>query len=242
MLAIKPSVQPMLMPASKRGAVSALGAALIIAALFGNAEGCMSRAEADVSVTPANLEQLGGAGAASVSLDETAAKPEPTRPPPWSPPEEPQLNGVHGAGQLLARGEAQAALDHLAEYDKLDVLPGKAALEPESREWFLAGAVAGRAYMRTQQWERAVLALEPLAASKKFGEMLPRDLLGYELARARIARALAGELNPPAADLPPGLAASERATLERQHPALIPSAIRVPRGLALVAPRGVDAV
>jgi tetratricopeptide (TPR) repeat protein len=243
-LAIKPSVQPtirpVMRPATNGGVLGSLGAALLIASLFGNAEGCMSRADVDASVTPADVDELSDAEAPAMSLDTTQATSEPTRAPPWSPPDEPLLEGVVGAGQLLARGDAQAALDHLAALDKLDVHPGRAALVPESREWFLAGAIAGRAYMRTQQWEQAVLALEPLAASKKFGEMLPRDLVGYELARARIAWALAGELNPTTADIQLGLAASELGRLERQKPDRIHSAIRAARGQALAGIRGAD--
>lgn len=237
---IKPSIPSTIRPAIWRGALGSFGVALVIASVFGNAEGCMSRADVDVSATPASVDELEGTEVASVSVGETAAAPEPTRPPAWSPPKEALLEGVAGAGQLLARGDAQAALDHLAALDKLDVQPGRAALEPESREWFLAGAIAGRAYMHTRQWEQAVMALEPLAASKKFAEMLPRDLVGYELARARIAWASAGELNPAAADTQLSLAASELGKLERQKPDRIHSAIRVARGQALAGIRGAD--
>jgi soluble lytic murein transglycosylase-like protein/tetratricopeptide (TPR) repeat protein len=211
---------------------------LIVGLLFGNAEGCMSAGELEASVVPVEAIEPEETGIEPAKVP--ADPPQVERAPPWSPPTEPLLEGVAGAGQLLARGEAQAALDRLAAIDKLDILPGEAALEPESREWFLAGATAGRAYMRTQQWEKAVLALEPLAASKKFGEMLPRDLVGYELGLARIAWALEGDLDPTTADIQLSLAASELGKLERLKPDRIHSAIRVAHGEALAGIRGAD--
>jgi tetratricopeptide (TPR) repeat protein len=227
-----------LTPSTPSGALGSLGAVLVIGLLFGNVEGCLSAGGLEASVTP--VEVIEPEEVAVEPASPPADPPAPERAPAWSPPPEPLLDGVAGAGQLLARGEAQAALDHLAAINKLDVSPGRADLEPESREWFLAGATAGRAYMRTKQWEKAVLALEPLAASKKFGEMLPRDLVGYELARARIAWALAGELNPTAADTQLSLAASELGKLEKLKPDRIHSAIRVARGQALAGIQGAD--
>lgn len=220
-------------------------AALVIGLAVGTTEGCASTQHADAST----IEPAGGDAVSEVA-DETAiedeapqsrAAPEPERTPPWAPPPEPVLDGVPGAAQLLARSEFQAALDHLAAFDKLDSVPGEAALEPESREWFLAGAVAGRAYMRLGQWEQAVLALEPRAASKLFGEMLPADLVGYELALARIAWATRTELDETAADLQLGKAASELSKLERSKPDRIHAAMRVARATALAHIQGADA-
>ncbi len=219
--------------------MGSLVAALVVGLLFGNsAEGCVSGDHLEASVTPVEASHE-----PEVIELEPASHPNhppaPERAPPWSPPAEPLLDGIAGAGQLLARGEAQAALDQLVAIDKLDIAPGRSSLEPESREWFLAGATAGRAYTRTGQWEKAVLALEPLAASKKFAEMLPRDLVGYELARARIAWARNG-LDPATADIQLGLAASELSKLERLKPDRIHAAIRVARAEALAGIRGAD--
>jgi tetratricopeptide (TPR) repeat protein len=200
----------------------------------------MSSNEVLASVAP-DEAQLDVPEAAQEPQVETAPEPtEPERAPPWTPPVEPLLDGTAGAAQLLARGEPQAALDRLAELGKLDTLEGEAALEPESREWFLAGAIAGRAYMRTGQWEQAVLALEPLAASKKFEDMLPADIVGYELARARIAWATKGELDPTTADIQLHKAVDELGNLKRIKPDRIHAAMRVTQGEAMAAIRGGD--
>lgn len=217
--------------------MGSLVGALVVGLLFGNTEGCVSRTEVEASVTPVEASEEPEAIVLEPSSQPVDVPPQ--RPPPWSPPAEPLLDGVAGAGQLLARGEAQAAIDHLTAIDKLDVLPGRSSLEPESREWFLAGAIAGRAYMRTGQWERAVLALEPLAASKQFEKNLPRDLVGYELALARIAWARTG-LDSVTADIQLNLAVDELGKLERLRPDRIHSAIRVARGEALAAIAGAD--
>lgn len=235
----KLAAPPTKLAAPPGSSMGSLVAALVVGLLFGNAaEGCVTQADVEASVTP--VEASGEPEAIVLEPASQAVDPaKPERPPPWSPPAEPLLDGVAGAGQLLARGDAQAALDHLVAIDKLDIAPGRSSLEPESREWFLAGAIAGRAYMRTGQWEKAVLALEPLAASKRFGEMLPRDLVGYELARARIAWAEDG-LDPATADIQLGLAAAELAKLERLQPDRIHSAMRVTRARALAGIRGAD--
>ncbi|MFO7565006.1 MAG: transglycosylase SLT domain-containing protein [Enhygromyxa sp.] len=229
-----------------RRAVGSLGVAAIVGLTFGAAEGCVtSSGEAKTSVVPDE-----------VPLDEpetveqpVVAEPQtPERPPPWRPPQEPLLEGVEGAGQLLAAGDPEAAIARLAELDKLEVEVGEAALLPESREWFLAGAIAGRAFMQTGQWEQAVLSLEPLAASKKFASMLPRDLVGYELARARIGWATQShrnaaegtDLDPATADIQLRKAISELDKLKKLKPDRISAAMRVAQGEAMAALRGAD--
>jgi soluble lytic murein transglycosylase len=221
---------------------------MIVGLAFGNAEGCASTqvggdsVEPDVTVPsraePSQVDPHAGEPRDDgVALEQTPA--DPPRPPAWSPPPEPLLDGVRGAAQLLARGEAQAALDRLAALDKLDTRPGEAALEPESPEWFQAGAIAGRAYAQLGQWEQAVLALEPRAASKLLAEHVPIDLFGYELARARIAWARA--LDPSTADLQLRKAADELSKLVRTKPDRIHAAMRVARVQALAHVHGSDA-
>ena len=223
---------------TSRRAVGSLGLALIVGLAVGAAEGCVSSSgEAMTSVVPDEVPE----DQAEVPSDQpavVAAPPEPERPPAWQPPEEPVIEGVEGAGQLLARGDAEGALARLTALDKLDVLDGEAALEPASREWFLAGAIAGRAFMRTGQWEQAVLSLEPLAASKEFASMLPRDIVGFELARARIAWAT--ELDRTTADIQLRLAIDELEKLKRSKPDRILAAMRVAQGEAMAALRGAD--
>jgi soluble lytic murein transglycosylase-like protein/tetratricopeptide (TPR) repeat protein len=203
----------------------ALGLGLAI----GAAEGCVTGSgEALTSITPDEAVPVTQAQE-SDELAQVAA--EPQRPPPWSAPAEPLLDGVEGAGQLLARGQAEAALARLAELGPI---------EPETREWFLAGAIAGRAYLRTGQWEQAVLSLEPLAASKKFAKHLPRDIVGYELARARIAWARSTPLDRASADRQLRAAINELGQLGKLKPDRIHAAIRVAQGEAMAAYRGPD--
>ncbi|PRQ08939.1 lytic transglycosylase domain-containing protein [Enhygromyxa salina] len=213
-------------------------AALTIGLAFGSAEGCVTSKVVDAAPLNSEEDVEADVDVEVASVAQTTAPSEPERPPPWAPPEQPLLPGVDGAAQLLARGQAQAALDQLASVGKLDTLPGEAALEPESREWFLAGAIAGRAYMQTQQWELAVLSLEPLAASKQFGELLPRDIVGYELARARTAWATKGDLNPAAADIQLRKAVSELGKLKAFKPDRMQAAMRVAQGEAMIAIAG----
>lgn len=218
------------------GTLSAAVAALTIGLAFGSAEGCVTSKH--VATAPPNTDGEIEVDVEVASVERSIAPSEPERPPPWSPPEQALLPGIDGAAQLLASGQAQAALDQLASLDKLGTLPGRAALEPESREWFIAGAIAGRAYMQTQQWELAVLSLEPLAASKQFAQMLPRDIVGYELARARIAWATKTDLNPTAADIQLRKAVSELGKLKAVKPDRIQAAMRVAQGEAMIAIQG----
>ncbi|WP_106392152.1 lytic transglycosylase domain-containing protein [Enhygromyxa salina] len=224
---------------SKRRAYGTISAALIVGLAFGAAEGCVT-SEPLASVPPDEVVDAQGTQVEVASRELSTEPSEPERPPPWSPPDEPILDGVDGAAQLLARGQAEAALEQLEAANKLDTVEGEAALEPESREWFLAGAIAGRAYMQTGQWELAVLALEPLAASKKFADMLPRDIVGYELARARTAWATAGGLDPTTADIQLRKAVRELGKLKGAKPNRIQAALRVAQGEAMVAIAGAD--
>ncbi|NVB39513.1 lytic transglycosylase domain-containing protein [Pseudenhygromyxa sp. WMMC2535] len=195
---------------------------------------------------------------AADSLDAEAAQAE--RAPPWSPPRETILSGVEGAGQLLALGRARDALDHLAGLDALggagdlagapagdsgadaDSQSGQGRPErtPESREWFLAGAIAGRAHMRLDQPDQAVLALEPLAASKQFADQLPRDIVGYELAVARVAWAKSGALDRAAADIQLRKAVDELGALKSLSPDRMRAAMRAAQGEAMAAIQGED--
>lgn len=217
-----------------------LGLALLLGLTLGVTKGCVtSSGEAMISVAPDEVPATESKPADQQPA--VVAEPsEPERPPPWRPPEEPLLEGVEGAGQLLAKGDAAGAIARLTELDKLDVLDGEAALVPETREWFLAGAIAGRAFMDSGQWQQAVLSLEPLAASKQFAANLPKDIIGYELARARIAWATKTSLDRTTADIQLRLAIDELDALKRLKPDRIVAAIRVAQGEAMAALRGAD--
>jgi len=94
--------------------------------------------------------------------------------------------------------------------------------------------------MQIGEWEQAVLSLEPLAASKQFAAMLPRDLVGYELARARIAWATKTNLDRTTADIQLRKAIAELDQLKKLKPDRIQSAVRVAQGQAMAALRGPD--
>ena len=221
---------------TKRSTIGTLSAALVVGLMFGGAEGCVSPSMDLASTTPEPEAQSEVEEPPEPEAQPEVEEPgEPERPPPWSPPDEPLLGGVEGAGQLLAKGDPSGALARLEELGKLDTAAGEADLVPESREWFLAGAVAGRAYMQTSQWQLAVLSLEPLAASKRFDDMLPPDIVGYELARARVRWAVEGGLDSTTADLQLGKAVSELNSLERHKPNRIRAAIQAAKGEALAA-------
>lgn len=196
-------------------------------------------------------------------------EPEPTRPPPWSPPEETLLPGLDGAGQLLARGDAEGALARLEADGLLPPFPkpseGEAETEAEAEaeagtteqpevarhpaegdpEWFLAGAIAGRAYVETEQWDEAVAVLEALAANKHFAEELPRDWVGFELAKARVAYAAriqnSGGMDRSEADYQLNAAVSELSALKKLKPDRIHGAMRVLQGEAMAAIDGAPA-
>jgi len=94
--------------------------------------------------------------------------------------------------------------------------------------------------MGSGQWQAAVRVLEPLAASKKFGAMLPQDIVGYELARARISWATRSDLDPASADEQLRKAIDELGALKRSKPDRIHAAIRAAQGEAMAAVRGAD--
>ena len=225
-------------PTTKRGALGSLSAALCVGLVFGSADGCVVEAShAGPTVRPDEATAEFAAAAERVEVVAAPAEPSRERPPPWRPPAQPELPGVEGAGQLLARGQAEAALERLAALGKLDATPGEADLEPETREWFVAGAIAGRAFLARGDYRQAVLALEPLAASRRFAEELPADIVGLELARARIGWAKTG-LEGPAADLQLRRAITELDALKRRKPDRVRAAMRASQGEAMAAVAG----
>ncbi len=214
----------------RQGAVCLLSSALLALVAFGS-DGCATGPGAgEVTLAPEPRAE------APVLESIAQVEPEPELPaqraPAWAPPPEPILAGVDGAGQWLAKGDAQAALDRLAELSPA---------EPESPAWFQAGAIAGRAQLRLGNFEAAVAELEPRLASKQIAKHLPVDLVGYELARARIAWAKSGTLEREASDEQLHRAVSELGKLRKLQPDRIVAAMRVAQGEAMAAIRGADA-
>ncbi|MFV8752672.1 transglycosylase SLT domain-containing protein [Nannocystaceae bacterium ST9] len=215
-----------------------LSSALLALVAFGS-DGCVAAGPHEVSLAPepiaepAELEPVALERRAEPELDV-----EPERAPAWTPPDEPILAGIEGAGQWLARGRPEAALDHLiAQLAEPEYAPP----ERETPRWFRAGAIAGRAHLRLGHFDQAVAALEPRLASKLASRHLPIDLVGYELARARIAWAKSGALEREAADAQLELAIRELGKLRKLQPDRIGAALRVAQGEAMAAIRGGDA-
>src|SRR5690606_27644288 len=113
-----------------RRAIGSLALAATVGLMFG-ASCVTSSGEAMTSAVPDEVP-LDPTDQAAAEPELVVAEPQvPERPPPWRPPQEPLLEGVEGAGQLLAAGDPRAALARLTELDKLDVLDGEADLDPE---------------------------------------------------------------------------------------------------------------
>ena len=130
------------------------------------------------------------ARAEAAAIDATASAPPP-EPEPWSPPAEPILEGLAGAGQALALGDPARALE------KLEQAP---AAEEGSREWFVRAAIEGRASRQIGNYARAVEALAPAWEHKKLSKRFVDQLLGRELGRAHVEWAQSGELDVGQAD------------------------------------------
>ncbi len=215
-------------------AICLLSAALLALVAFGG-DGCVTGPTVEVSLAPEPIAELPKLEPAP-ELTEPEPEPELARAPAWSPPSEDILAGIDGAGQWLARDDPRAALDHLAE---LGTVPAPA--EPGTAQWFQIGALAGRAHSRLGQFEQAIAELEPRMASKTVGKHLPADLVGYELARARIAWARSGTLEREAADAQLQRAVKELGKLRKLAPDRINAAMRVAQGEAMAAIQGADA-
>ncbi|MCA9698480.1 MAG: hypothetical protein KC431_13205, partial [Myxococcales bacterium] len=76
--------------------------------------------------------------------------------------------------------------------------------------------------------------------SKKFSTYLPRDIVGYELALARVDWATSGELDPATADIQLKKAISELDGLKKTKPDRMQSAMRALQGRAMAAIQGGD--
>jgi hypothetical protein len=148
---------------------------------------------------------------------------------------EPQPLGVEevlgGAGRALWDGDPQAALDSLA------ALP-----EPEegSSSWFLIGMVRGRAQHQLGEHQLAVASLEPRVEHRKLDRHVPPEVIGLELAQAKLAWADDPKTPPERADELRREAAKLLGGLMKKRPIRILAALRVERARALAAVEGSD--
>ena len=132
---------------------------------------------------PTDAVLASGAGAA---LPLEAPADRPTISPDASP-----LRGLPGAATALA----------VRDYDRalalLDELP---APDEGSETWFWVGALRGRALRGRGRVREAVEVLEPRWEHRKLAHHFPRDLLGLELAKAKVQWAREGGLPTGEAD------------------------------------------
>lgn len=140
--------------------------------------------------------------------------------------------GLDGAAAALASGDALAARTALA------AAPGFPT--EGSATWFRRGAVAGRVHRLTGGHGEAVEALAPIVAHPDLSSHLPREIMAYELARARIAYARSGKLGREAADEQLRAAADEIAAHLGARPNRIGAPMRVARAIALAEVQGED--
>lgn len=118
-------------------------------------------------------------------------------------------------GPLVGRPGAATALVVRDPEMALRLLDSVPAPAEGSADWFVQGALRGRALRMSGRNGEAVAALEPRAAHDAVEDFFPRDVLGFELARARVAWADGGELEATLADAQRSSAVSELSKLRR---------------------------
>jgi tetratricopeptide (TPR) repeat protein len=112
--------------------------------------------------------------------------------PPYDPlAAEGPLRGLTGAATALA----------IKDYTRAIELSGKLPPEPAgSEKWFTVGALRGRALAHAGRHAEAVDELQSRWNQKGMAAQFPAELLGYELAKAKVALAKSGTLPAAEAD------------------------------------------
>jgi soluble lytic murein transglycosylase-like protein len=139
------------------------------------------------------------------------------------------LSGLSGAATALASKDSALALA-LAE-----------TLEPPkegSPRWFTLGALQGRALRMSGRPADAVEVLEPLWKHRQSARSFPQDVLGLELARARLDWARSGVLETKAADAQREKAVSELGRVRKLQPLRNLGEIRIEQTRALAEIEG----
>lgn len=119
------------------------------------------------------------------------------------------------AGPLHGRAGAATALAVRDWATALALIEAEAAPAEGSPAWFVHGALRGRALRLSGRAGEAVAELAPRLARKDLGDFFPRDVLGYELALARVQHADDEALPVAEADEQRRLAAAELRKLEK---------------------------
>lgn len=140
------------------------------------------------------------------------------------------LRGMSGAATALTVGDAELALR---------LLDAEPAPPEGTDDWFAFAAMRGRAYRLLGRPGEAVAQLEPLWTRRDLGKYFPKDVLGMELGRARLAHGLALEAEE--GDDVLAKAALDLHKLERAEPIRDLAAARVLRARAQAGIRGTSA-
>lgn len=137
------------------------------------------------------------------------------------------LTGLPGAAAALTIGDAELALQ---------LLDAEAAPAPGSDDALTFAVLRGRAYRLRGDGERAVSQLAPLMERRDIAKRFPKDVLGTELARARLV--WADKLATEEADEQRELAAKELKQLMRLSPLRNFPVLKVMQAQALAGVQG----
>ncbi|MCA9653905.1 MAG: lytic transglycosylase domain-containing protein [Myxococcales bacterium] len=148
-----------------------------------------------------------------------ASSPElgPLEPAPTGDPE--PVEAVDLDGPLEGRSGAATALIARDPATALALLDAEPPAAEGSREWFSRGALRARVLRMQGRAGEAVSLLEPRLAHAELEDAFPKDVLGFELARARVEWARSGGLETEAADAQLETASRELSKL-RKHASL----------------------
>lgn len=147
--------------------------------------------------------------------------------------------GFSAEGPLVGLNGAATALA-IHDYPTALALSDGQAGEPGSDAWFRVGALRGRALRLSGKPADAVSTLEPLWSHKRLRKAFGAEVLGFELARAKI-EAAATTADPEAADAMRQDAASILRRVGKMSPIRNLAQVKVSEARALAAVEGTDA-
>lgn len=155
-----------------------------------------------------------------------APEPGPTSTPEPEPTPPIVLEGIDGAAQALAAGDAELALRRLAATDRAaEGLP----------EWFRERALRGRAARLTGDYADAAAALESLVKRRHLSRQLPPEIIELELALTVLAWQAHGDLEREEADRRLAEASKLLSRAQKHKPIRNLAAIRVIQARVLAA-------
>ncbi|MBX7083923.1 MAG: lytic transglycosylase domain-containing protein [Nannocystaceae bacterium] len=160
-----------------RALVASLGLISLAALVLTQGNPQADASPGDVGTTTAAAPLVGGAAAQQAAIPAATAGPQAAAAATPAADEHRVLTGLTGAATALAARDAARAITIA---DALTPAPG-------TEEWFLVGAIAGRAHVLAGDPAAAIAVLQPRVAHKQLGKHFPPDVLGVELAEAQLA-------------------------------------------------------